>query len=110
MVVLGLVESYIFNVLILFFIYLKFFFGVRFVFFFVLVLIYKVIVFLLFSWRLEILLKRFNICKEVVKEMVDLFKMSVVLFVYWLILIFCLLIVMFLMFLFFLIVLVKIFV
>ena len=90
------------------FTHLKSFSGARFVSFPVLAPIHKATVFLLFSWRSEISLKRSNICKEVVKETVDPSKMSVVSSAYWLILISCSLIVMRLMFSFFQIVSAKI--
>ena len=68
MVVSGLVESHTHNALTLSFTHLKSFSGARFVFFPVLAPIHNATVFLLFSRRPEISLKRSNICKEVVKE------------------------------------------
>ena len=104
----GLVESHTPNALTLSFTHLKSFSGSRFASFPVLAPIHKATVFLLFSRRPEISLKRSNICKEVVKETVDPSKMSVVSSAYWLILISCSLIVIPLLFSFFLIVSVSI--
>ena len=98
MVVSGLVESHTPNALTLSFTHLKSFSGPRFVSFSVLAPIHNATVFLLFSRRPEISLKRSNICKEVVKETIDPSKMSLVSSAYWLILISCSLIVIPLMF------------